>query len=247
MNRLLDPFVSAGGRRPGLLPLVAVLALVTLLPATAAFAQEGDDDAMMAKSDPVLDVLRSDWDTVSGKLVSLGEAIPAEKYSWAPSDEVRSVAEVLVHVAGPNFALTGPLLGDEAPADNPLESLGENPTKEQILDVLKQSIDRVDEALAHVTADDLGKRLPGVRPGDERHARDRHPDHPLPRAPGPAHRLRPLERRRAALEPLRVGLRDTAEERPPSGADIGESVPRHREGSRDRGRGGKLRSIAPGR
>jgi len=160
MNRLLDPFVSAGGRRPGLPPLVAVLALMILLPATAAFAQESDDDAMMAKSDPVLDVLRSDWDTVSGKLVSLGEAIPAEKYSWAPSDEVRSVSEVLVHVAGPNFALTGPLLGDTDAAENPLDSLGEDPTKEQVLDVLKQSIDRVDQALAHVTAADLGKKFP---------------------------------------------------------------------------------------
>jgi len=159
MKRLFDSIVPAGGRRTGLLPLFAVFTLLTsvcLMPAGAAFAEEGDG-AMQPAGGPVLDALRADWDTVSGKLVSLGEAIPAEKYSWAPSDEVRSVGEVLVHVAGPNFALTGPLLGEDAPADNPLESLGENPTKEQILDVLNQSIDRVDEALAHVTADDLGK------------------------------------------------------------------------------------------
>ncbi len=162
MTRPLVPFDAVAGRRPGLLPLLAAAVLVVLLPglsAGPAYAQEGGD-AMMAKGDPVLDVLRSDWDSVSDKLISLGEAIPADKYSWAPSDGVRSVGEVLVHVAGPNFALTGPLLGEESPADNPLESLGEKPTKEEILAVVKQSIERVDKALAHVTADDLGKSYP---------------------------------------------------------------------------------------
>jgi len=136
--------------------LVTALALVALLPAAAAFAQEGDAKPM-ADADPVLAALRADWSTVSGKLVSLGEAIPEDKYSWAPSDEVRSVAEVLIHVSGPNIALTGSLLGDKAPADNPLKALGDKPSKEQILDALRQSIDRVTQALDGMTAADLGK------------------------------------------------------------------------------------------
>src|SRR5580658_2919933 len=33
----------------------------------------------------------------------LAEAIPAEKYTWRPAPEVRSVAEVLLHAASANY------------------------------------------------------------------------------------------------------------------------------------------------
>jgi uncharacterized damage-inducible protein DinB len=37
------------------------------------------------------------------KLIQLAEAIPADKYGWRPAEGVRSVSEVLMHVAGGNF------------------------------------------------------------------------------------------------------------------------------------------------
>ena len=38
-------------------------------------------------------------------LVRLAETIPGELYAWRPADGVRSVSEVLMHVAGSNFNL----------------------------------------------------------------------------------------------------------------------------------------------
>jgi uncharacterized damage-inducible protein DinB len=38
-------------------------------------------------------------------LVRLADAIPADKYTWRPAPGVRSVSEVLLHVAGSNFNL----------------------------------------------------------------------------------------------------------------------------------------------
>jgi uncharacterized damage-inducible protein DinB len=38
-------------------------------------------------------------------LVRLAERIPANKYMWRPAADVRSVSEVLLHVAGSNFNL----------------------------------------------------------------------------------------------------------------------------------------------
>lgn len=38
-------------------------------------------------------------------LVRLAEAIPADKYTWRPAPGVRSVSEVLLHIAGSNFNL----------------------------------------------------------------------------------------------------------------------------------------------
>ncbi|MBZ5501799.1 MAG: DinB family protein [Acidobacteriia bacterium] len=43
---------------------------------------------------------------VQTELVSLAQAVPAEKYTWRPMEGVRSVSEVYLHVAAANFGLT---------------------------------------------------------------------------------------------------------------------------------------------
>ena len=35
--------------------------------------------------------------------MKLAEAIPADKYTWRPAPEVRSISEVFMHVAGSNY------------------------------------------------------------------------------------------------------------------------------------------------
>jgi hypothetical protein len=39
------------------------------------------------------------------KFIRLAEAIPAEKYSWRPSPDVRCFAEVFLHVSASNYNL----------------------------------------------------------------------------------------------------------------------------------------------
>ena len=46
------------------------------------------------------------WDDAAKKLTDLAAAIPAEKYSWRPADGVRSVGEVVQHVASGVYYLT---------------------------------------------------------------------------------------------------------------------------------------------
>ena len=50
------------------------------------------------------------------QLTGLAEAIPADKYDWRPDAKIRSVGEVLVHVAAGNFMLLD-FAGIPAPAD----------------------------------------------------------------------------------------------------------------------------------
>ena len=50
------------------------------------------------------------------QISALADAIPADKYSWRPSDRARSVSEVLVHVAAGNFFLLD-VVGVPLPAD----------------------------------------------------------------------------------------------------------------------------------
>jgi uncharacterized damage-inducible protein DinB len=47
-----------------------------------------------------------DLDTLQSKFLALAEAFPAEKYAWRPGPGVRSVGEVLMHVASEYYVYT---------------------------------------------------------------------------------------------------------------------------------------------
>lgn len=51
------------------------------------------------------------------KLVALAQAIPAEKYSWRPAPNVRTVSQVLMHVAGEWFYMCPLAVAGKPPAD----------------------------------------------------------------------------------------------------------------------------------
>jgi uncharacterized damage-inducible protein DinB len=78
-------------------PLLRILTAVSLLMPLCASAT--------AQSSSVVPDLIRDVDDVGGKLVDLANAIPAESYDWRPGDGVRSVAEVLKHVAADNYLI----------------------------------------------------------------------------------------------------------------------------------------------
>lgn len=52
---------------------------------------------------------------VEEKIVALAEATPAEKFSWRPAGDIRSISEVYMHIAGGNYFLST-FLGAPAPA-----------------------------------------------------------------------------------------------------------------------------------
>ena len=47
----------------------------------------------------------ADFERVGGRLAELAGAVPADQFSWAPSDDVRTVSEVYVHVVFTNTFL----------------------------------------------------------------------------------------------------------------------------------------------
>lgn len=75
------------------------LSLLAALPAPgAAQMDHAAHHAAVLMPDLVEDVR-----TVRGKLVALAEAIPADRYGWAPGEGVRSVRQTLLHVAADNY------------------------------------------------------------------------------------------------------------------------------------------------
>jgi uncharacterized damage-inducible protein DinB len=145
----------------GAAALAAVLALAPPMSAQEGSAEKGDakmemqEGAAEAPGAGFKTDTLADFERVSGKLLSLAEAIPADQYGWRPSEEVRTVAQVLMHVAVTNYALP-PGFGATPAAGVPqgfqelsaeLEAVT---AKDQVLEKLRASIDYAKAALAGV-------------------------------------------------------------------------------------------------
>lgn len=93
------------------------------------------------------------------KFVRLAEAIPAEKYSWRPSSDVRSVGEVFLHVSGANYNLYK-LVGTAPPDGIDLKNLEKSTTdKAKIVATLKDSFAHAKKAITDMPDANLDKSL----------------------------------------------------------------------------------------
>lgn len=91
------------------------------------------------------------------KLTKLAQAIPAEKYSWRPGKDVRSVSEVFLHVAGGNFAIPR-RVGSDPPADfNPQGFDKSTADKSKVIDQLQRSFAHAKQAVTKLTDADMEK------------------------------------------------------------------------------------------
>ena len=101
---------------PRIVRLAVAAALVAACTSSlAAQAPAKPPRAALASTAPLVVTLLKDIEGVSDKFVGLAKAIPAEKYDWRPAADVRSVREVLLHVASDNYLLPA-LAGTAAPA-----------------------------------------------------------------------------------------------------------------------------------
>ena len=89
--------------------------IIMLIPANALSAQ--GPGANVPPTAPLEQQLAGDLTAVHDKVLALANAIPADKYSWRPANDVRSVSEVLMHVAGEWYSLCPRAVGAKPPSD----------------------------------------------------------------------------------------------------------------------------------
>jgi uncharacterized damage-inducible protein DinB len=97
-------------------------------------------------------------------LLSIAEAIPAEKYGWRPGPGVRSVSETIMHIAISNYyllAATGPRgagtsMPSELEQDNAEKKIGSKP---EVVAWLRRSLDAVKTARAQLKPGELQKKV----------------------------------------------------------------------------------------
>ncbi len=100
--------------------------------------------------------LLHDLDDVQKKILSLANAIPADKYSWRPARGVRSVSEVYMHIAGGNYTLVS-FVGDRAMVDTgSFERVTEKP---RVIEELRRSFDFLRNAILNTSDAELDKPI----------------------------------------------------------------------------------------
>src|SRR6202166_3601884 len=93
------------------------------------------------------------------KFTRLAEAIPAEKYTWRSSPDVRSFAEVFLHVSAANYNLYK-LVGTPPPAGLDVMKLEKSTTdKAKVIATLKDSFAQAKKAITAMPDADLDKSL----------------------------------------------------------------------------------------
>lgn len=142
-------------------PFLAIACLALAASFLSPAAAEAKKKAA-AKSDFMSDAV-ANLTRVGKQLVSLAEAMPADKYSWRPNDQVRKVSEVYMHVVGPNMLMPS-MLGaappkgltiPEKPFDLAAKWESEVTSKEEVIARLRESFDYAAEAIKTIPSKDL--------------------------------------------------------------------------------------------
>lgn len=103
---------------------------------------------------------------VSGHVMQLAQAIPAEKYAWTPQDGVRSVAQVCTHIISANYFFASKL-GGKIPDGVNMETLEKDlKTKDAIAAELKRSYETATAAVKNMQDGSLGNKVEFPFPGE---------------------------------------------------------------------------------
>jgi len=93
------------------------------------------------------------------KFIRLAEAIPADKYNWRPSPDVRSFAEVFLHVSAANYNLYK-LVGTPPPTGFDVKGFEKSTTdKAKVVATLKDSFKHAKTAIKAMPDADLDKSM----------------------------------------------------------------------------------------
>jgi hypothetical protein len=111
---------------------------------------------------PAADQTASSYDMK--KFVDLANAVPADKFTWRPSADSRSFAEVFLHVAGERYQILA-LMGAAPPEGFNGKTFEKSTTdKAQIVAELNRSWEFAQKAINGMTNSDFAKLLPKLGP-----------------------------------------------------------------------------------
>ena len=148
---------ASEARMPRILPALCLLVITTaVVPLSAQVYpyRDGTPGVTGYRSEVMAEVMIQE-----SEFVRLAEAIPAEKYTWRPSPDVRTIAEVFLHASAANYNLYK-LVGTPTPATVDTKTLEQSTTdKGKVIATLKASYAHAKAAIRAMPDTDLEKML----------------------------------------------------------------------------------------
>jgi uncharacterized damage-inducible protein DinB len=106
----------------------------------------------------------ADLQMLQKKFVDLANAVPADKFTWRPSEDSRSFGEVFLHVAGERYQILA-LGGATPPAGFDGKTFEKSTTdKARIVDELNQTWEFTQKTINGMSNGDFAKLLPKLGP-----------------------------------------------------------------------------------
>ena len=150
---------------PRFLVLAALLTgFAASLPAQQAAANAAKAEDKTAPSYDMKAQAALDLQQLQQKFTSLAEAIPQEKYSWRPAEGVRSISELLLHVAGAGFYFPTLKGVPPAPGYDPKNFEKSTTDKAKIIEWLNKSFTYAIASVDDMSNADFAKLLPKLGP-----------------------------------------------------------------------------------
>jgi uncharacterized damage-inducible protein DinB len=122
-------------RRWNFLVILSVVAMF----APAAMAQQAAQHKGAAMAAPgAADSVLAAWNDVGDRLITMAKDFPADKYDYKPTPEVRSFAEILLHVAAVDKFVVDAANGQKPGTENLPRS--QYNTKEKVVEAITQAV-----------------------------------------------------------------------------------------------------------
>jgi uncharacterized damage-inducible protein DinB len=147
LTEMLTRLIPSRPTRVGTWRIVLTVAALNLTLASLANAQISPDmPNPIAASNPLTKTLSIFTSNMQDKIMKSADAMPESKYSYRPTKEVRSFAEIVTHIADISYYLCSNVKGEAPPAP-----LAEKPSKTEIITYLKGSFAYCDGAYSGFT------------------------------------------------------------------------------------------------
>jgi uncharacterized damage-inducible protein DinB len=147
--------------------LAALLVAIGLSAGAVQISAQNSEAAAADHTAPAYDMKGQsllDLEAVQKKFVDLANVVPADKFTWRPSADSRSFAEVLLHVAGERYGILG-LMGAVPPEKVDGKTLEKSTTdKVRIVAELNKSWEFAQKTINSMSNADFAKLLPKLGP-----------------------------------------------------------------------------------
>jgi len=131
-----------------------ILAVVLCAAATPVAAQQGTmQNTSRPAANAAVSASKGVWQMMSGYVMRAAEQIPESEYGFHPTEQVRTIGQLVAHVAGAQHMFCAAALGEAPPAEDAVPQTG---TKAQLVQALRESMEHCERAYTQVDADAMG-------------------------------------------------------------------------------------------